>query len=450
MKVQLPKFVQSIINSFEKAGFEIYVVGGAVRDLLTGKPVDDWDFTTSATPEEILKIYPDGFYDNLFGTVGISDPSSNNPYEITTFRKEYGYSDARRPDKVEWGKSLEQDLKRRDFTINAIALAKTKSGHEIKDPFKGKEDLDKKTIKAVGDANERFGEDALRMMRAIRLAAELGFTINEETFSAIKANSSLINKIAKERVKEELFKILSSPHPYEGMILFRDSGLMTEVLPELEKCFGVEQKSPQRHHVYDVGTHLLMSLKECKSQDPVVRLAVLLHDIGKPQTFKKLPTGVITFYNHEVIGTKMAANIAERLRLSNNETERLLIMVRFHQFTLDEHQTDSAIRRFIKNVGPENVPDMLELRVADRLGGGAAETSWRLEEFKKRLVEVQKQPFSVKDLKINGNDVMKLLKMSPGPKVGAILEKLFDEVVEKKVANEKAALTKRVKEFSAS
>ena len=186
--------------------------------------------------------------------------------------------------------------------------------------------MDKKIIKAVGEAHDRFSEDALRMMRAIRIAAELGFTIEEETLEAIKKNAPLINRIAKERVKEELFKLLASPNPYEGILLFRNSGLMQEILPELEKCFGVEQKSPGRHHIYDVGNHLLMSLKECKSTDPVVRFATLIHDIGKPPTYKKLPSGVITFYNHEVISTKIAKSIAERLRFSNKEAEKFVTL----------------------------------------------------------------------------------------------------------------------------
>ncbi len=445
MKIDLPEFVQEILKKFNEAGFEIYVVGGAVRDILTSREVYDWDFTTNATPEEILKIFPDGFYDNVFGTVGISHPSSPNPYEITTFRREFDYTDHRRPSKVEWGKTLEEDLSRRDFTVNAMAIKGIKDA--IIDPYHGQEDLKKKLIKAVGDADERFIEDALRMMRAIRIASELGFAIEEKTVSAVKKNAALINQIAKERVKEELFKILSSSYPYEGIILLRNSGLVGQILPEFEKGFGVEQKSPGRHHVYDVGTHSLMSLKFCKSEDPLVRFATLIHDIGKPATYKKLPTGVITFYNHEVVSTKIAENIADRLKFSNKEKERLLTLVRWHQFTVDERQTDSAIRRFIRNVGKENITDMLALRVADRLGGGATETSWRLEEFKKRLVEVQKEPFSIRDLKIDGFDVMKELNLQPGPKVGEIMEKLFKEVVDKKLSNEKDELLKNLREI---
>ena len=448
MKVQLPKFVLEIISRFEKKGFEIYIVGGAVRDLLTKRIVDDWDFTTNATPEEILEIFPKGFYDNKFGTVGISHKSSPYPYEITTFRREFGYSDKRHPDKVIWGKTLDEDLKRRDFTINAMALQitnlKSQASKTI-DNFEGQKDLDKKLIRAVGDADQRFREDALRMMRAIRIAAELGFTIEEKTFEAIKKNAALVNKIAKERVRDELLKILVSPNPYGGMVIFRNSGLSEEVLPEFEKTFGVEQKSPGRHHVYDVGTHSLYSLKHCKSEDPIVRFATLIHDFGKPATYKKQANGVITFYNHEVISAAIAKRIAVRLRFSKKQTEKFVKLVRWHQFTVDERQTDSAIRRFIKRVGKENIKDMIDLRVGDRLGGGARETSWRLEKFKKRLVEVQKQPFTVHDLKITGNDVMKELKLPPSPTVGRILDELYRKVVNKKIENDKKALMARLK-----
>lgn len=448
MKVKLPDYVNTILDKFEGEDYEIYVVGGAVRDLMMGKIVDDWDFTTNATPEQILKVFPDGFYDNKFGTVGIAHESAENPYEITTFRKEYGYSDKRRPDKVEWGETLEEDLKRRDFTINAMALKKKGKGkYEVIDPYEGKKDIDKKVIRAVGDPNERFSEDALRMMRAARIAAELGFTIEKETFEAMKSNAPLINKVARERIKDELLKIMASPHPYEGTVIFRNSLLMYQILPELEKMFGVEQKSPGRHHIYDVGTHALLSLKHCKSTDPIVRFATLIHDIGKPSTYKKTKEGVITFYNHEVVGAKMAKDIAERLKFSKKQREKLVKLVRWHQFTVDENQTDKALRRFIRRVGKENIKDMLDLRVADRLGGGARETSWRLEEFKKRLVEVQKQPFTVHDLKITGDEVMEILDIKPGPEVGEILEKLYKQVVDKGLPNKKADLKKKLEEM---
>ncbi len=442
MDINLPKSVREILEKFNNAGYEIYIVGGAVRDTLMGRITNDWDFTTNATPEQILEIIPGGLYNNQFGTVFTNNPDDpERPHEITTFRTEEGYTDARHPDKVVWGKTLKKDLARRDFTINALAFD---NNLKIIDYYEGQKDIKNKLIRAVGDPDARFSEDALRMMRGVRIAGDLNFKIEDKTFEAIKKNAPLINKIAKERVKEELFKILSSSSPYEGIVHFKDSGLMQEILPELMKCFGVEQKSPGRHHIYDVGEHLLMSLKNCKSMDPITRFATLMHDVGKPQTYRKLENGTITFYNHEMVSTKIAENVADRLRFSNKEKDKFVSLVRWHQFTVDEHQTDSAIRRTLSNVGLENMEDMLALRVADRLGGGARETSWRLEEFKKRLIEVQKQPFTVADLKISGFDVMKELNLKPGPEVGKILNKLFEKVVNKEIENNKEQLLKEL------
>lgn len=459
MHINLPGFVLQIINTFKKNNYEIYVVGGVVRDILTGRQTEDWDFTTNATPQQMLQILPEeAFYDNAFGTVMLPIEKLSTPIDITTFRTEESYSDSRRPDKVNWGLSLEEDLKRRDFTINAMAL-KTDSSQapagskkkdvltdiDLIDQFGGKKDLDKKVIRSVGDPNERFSEDALRMMRAVRIATQLGFRIEPKTLDAIKANAGMIQKIAKERVRDEFFKILLSPQPQKGILKLRDSGLLPEIMPELEKTFGVEQKSPGRHHIDDVGTHLIKSLKECRSDDVIVRFATLIHDIGKPQTFKILESGTITFYNHEVVGGRIAKQIADRLKLSKKQKNKLYKLVRYHQFTVNEKQTDSAIRRFIRKVTPELVDDMLELRRADRIGSGARETSWRTEDFKSRLQEVQKQPFTVHDLKIDGNDVMRELNIKPGREVGEILKKLYKDVVGKKVENEKGVLLERLK-----
>ena len=456
MKFKIPPFVSKILNTFQKAGHEIYIVGGAVHDLLMKRVVTDWDFTTDATPEIVLGLFPDGFYDNKFGTVGISHPSLEKPYEITTFRKEIGYTDRRHPDKIIWGKTIEEDLVRRDFTINAMALrpAKRRSGQALNftliDPHGGQKDIKKKLIRAVGNPIKRFQEDALRMFRAVRIATQLGFTIEEKTFQAIKNNIDLIDHISAERIRDELLKLLSYPYAADGYMVLRNSGLAQKILPEVEQGFGLAQKSPGRHHLWDVGTHNVLSLKYCKSEDPIVKLATLIHDVGKPLVVKKQKDGTITFYNHEVLGASIASNIGRRLRLSKKDQERLVTLVRWHQFTVDERQTDSAIRRFIKNVGKENLQDILDLRVGDRLGGGARETSWRLEKFKKRLAEVQKQPFSVRDLKINGHDVIKTLNIHPGPLVGRILNQLFKEVVEDKKKNERKYLLKRIKQISKS
>jgi len=460
MKVQIPKKIKEVINKFNKKNFEIYIVGGAVRDMIMGKRVIDWDFATNAKPEEIMKIFPNSFYNNTYGTVSVpSEKAGERPLEITTFRKEFDYRDFRRPAKIIWGKTIQEDLKRRDFTINAMALKINKIRvdssfleAELIDIFEGQKDLENKIIRAVGNPQERFYEDALRMMRAIRIASELGFKIDEQTFTAIKSNVSLIHKVSNERIRDELIKILKSPHPYEGMILLKESSLLREILPELNSAFGVEQKSPHRHHIYDVGTHSFLSLKFVaeRNLDPIVRLATLIHDIGKPKTFRKLEDGTITFYNHEVIGAKIAEKIAQRLRFSKKETDKLYRLVRFHQFSVDEKQTDSSIRRFIRKVGIENIPDIIDLRIADRLGGGAKETSWRLEEFKKRLIEVQKQPFSIKDLKIDGHDVMQILEIQPGPKVGEILRQIFKKVVEKKLPNERNVLIREIEKIKQS
>jgi len=436
---KIPKPVFAIFEKFKTAGYEIYLVGGGVRDLLLNRPVHDCDFTTNAKPEEIQKVLPDSFYDNIFGTVGIM--VNNEKYEITTYRGEQGYSNNRRPDSVWWGKTLEDDLKRRDFTINAMALRQAQGKLELVDLFDGQEDLKNKLIKTVGKADERFGEDALRMMRAVRFSSQLGFTIEPETFSAIQKNSSLLEKISKERIKDELFKILASNFPSEGITLLLTSGLLQFIIPELIKGYGLKQA---KHHIYDVWTHSIMSLKNCPSNDPIVRLAALIHDVGKPVVVKGEGESQ-TFYNHELVSAGIARKLAKNLKFSKKEAERLNILVRWHMFTVDDRQTDSAIRRFVRNVGKENLEDMLALRTGDRLGGGAKETSWRLEEFKKRLGEVQIQPFSVTDLKINGRDVMEILGIPPGPKVGEILSQIFKEVEDQKLKNEREVQLKKVK-----
>lgn len=440
---QLPKEVKDFMKVFKDNGFEIYLVGGAVRNLLLGKKIDNFDFATNAKIEEMLNLFKNAKYTNQYGTVIVpikKDGDLQAVFEITPFRKESGYSDFRHPDKIEWADTLEEDLQRRDFTINAIAY----DGKKIIDPFGGKEDLEKKLIRAVGDPDKRFREDALRLLRAVRFSSQLGFMIEDKTRESIKKNSRLITYISWERIRDEFLKILASPFAAEGVMFMHNLGLLKYILPELERCFGVEQKSPKRHHIYDVGTHLVQSLKHCPSKDAITRFAVLIHDIGKPLTFRRTEEGVITFYNHEIVGARLAEKIADRFRLSNKQKDKLIRLVRYHQFTLNEFQTDKAIRRFIRNVGKEYLQDMLDLRVADRVGSGAKPTSWRFEKFKKRLEEVQKEPFSIKDIKIDGYDVMQVLGLSPGPEVGKILQDIFKKVVEKKLENKRDVLLKYI------
>ncbi len=444
--LSLPQYILDIINKFNNNGFEIYIVGGAVRDLLLNKEVKNWDITTSAIPENILKILPHSFLNNQYGTVSypLKIDHQTITLEITPFRKESQYKDFRHPKKIEWAKTIKEDLARRDFTINAIAY----DGKNIIDPFSGQGDLKNKIIKAVGDPNKRFQEDALRLVRAIRFTSQLGFLIEEKTLEAIKKNAHLIKKISWERIRDEFLKILSSDHPAEGVLFLRNTGLLKYVLPELDICFSIPQKSPKRHHIYDVGTHSVLSLKFCPSKDTITRFATLIHDIGKAPTFKKdEKTGLITFYNHEVVGEKLAKKIAERFRLSNKEKEKLIALVRNHQFAVSEIQTDKAIRRFIRKVGKDYLQDILDLRVGDRLGSGVKATSWRFELFKKRLKEVQKKPFSITDLKIDGYDVMNILNLKPGPKVGQVLKKIFKRVVDNKLKNQREVLLEAIKKF---
>ena len=444
MTYKLPNEVRNILDKFKRSNFQIYIVGGAVRDLLMSKTVRDWDFTTDAKPEDILKLFPDAFYDNKFGTVGIlSEHLGSEVYEITTMRKEGVYKDSRHPTKISWTDKIEEDLARRDFTINAIALS---ADNKIVDPFQGQTDIKNKVVKAVGNPNTRFQEDALRLIRAVRIATDLNFEIEKETKNATSKNVALIKNIANERTRDELFKILSSENCYSGIVLLREVGLLQIILPELERCFGIIQKGPKHDRVYDIGEHSLLTLKHTPSTDPLVRFAALLHDIGKSDTQKTDSDGNVTFYNHELVGGNLVLKIASRFNLSKKQTDKLYCLVRFHMFTVSENQTDSAIRRFIKNVGLQNIEDMMALRIGDRLGGGTpTETSWRMEKFKERIKQVLQKPFSTFDLKINGNDVMKELNLKPGPKVGEILNKLFSEVLEDSTKNNKEYLMDRIK-----
>src|SRR3989338_2960502 len=450
MNYTLPNEVKNIMNKFRDHNFQIYIVGGAVRNLLMDKAVSDWDFTTDAKPEEILRIFPEGFYDNKFGTVGIPFQEVNSPYEITTMRKEGIYKDHRRPVEVGWTEKIEEDLARRDFTVNAIALGKGKAlnvkGEDLTliDPFHGQEDIRNKTIRCVGNPDRRFQEDALRLIRAIRFATELKFEIEEKTFAAIKNNADLISEISYERIRDELFKILSSSNDI-GVLKLRETGILQIILPELEKCFGIKQEGPKHDRVYDIGEHSLLALKFTPSGNSLVKLAALLHDIGKPDTVNVGQDANVTFYNHDVVGGNIVLKIAKRFNLSRKQTDKLYRLVRWHLFTVDEKQTDAAIRRFVKNVGLENIDDMMAVRIGDRLGGGTQKAvSLRMEKFRERINQVLQKPFSIADLKVNGKDVMKTLNIKPGPKVGEVLQKLFEEVLEDSSKNNREYLLNRI------
>lgn len=453
----IPENVLDIYKQLEKHGFEVYFVGGCVRNILLKRSIKDWDLTTNAKPEDILKIFPESFYDNKFGTVGIpiKIDKANKIVEITTFRTEESLSPTHKPDKVSWGKSIEEDLSRRDFTINAIALRLVPPTQgkptvfELIDPYDGKKDLQKKIVKAVGDPNLRFKEDALRLLRAVRIATELEFKIEDKTYEKIKENANLLKYVSFERIRIELLRILGARNAYDGIMLLKDTKLLEYILPELLAGIGVSQARPGRHHTEDVFTHNLLSLKYCPSQNPIVKFATLIHDIGKPSVMKKDKDGLIIFHNHEVAGARIADQICQRLKFSKKEKEKIVTLVRWHMFSVNENLTDAAVRRFIRRVGVENVKDMMDLRVGDRLGGGTQTAeSWRLKLFKKKIEEQLKPlPFSINDLVIDGNDIIRILRIKPGPIIGKILNQIFEEVDEDLAKNNKEFLTKRVEEI---
>jgi len=453
MQDLIPNVVLKIYKTLEEKGFEIYFVGGSVRNILLKRKIKDWDITTNATPDQITKLFTESFYDNDFGTVGvpIKIEKEDKVVEITTYRTESLYEDKRHPSKVSWGKTIEEDLSRRDFTINAIALKiNEKNYFELIDPFGGEKDLKKKLVKAVGDANLRFKEDALRLIRAVRIATELEFKIEKLTLEKIKEDSALLKHISSERIRNELLRILDCKNAYDGIMLLYETKLLEYILPELLEGINVSQVRPGRHHTTDVFTHNLLSLKFCTSNDPIVKFATLLHDVGKPKVASKDKDGFIIFHNHEVAGAKIAAEICDRLKFSKKEKEKIVTLIRWHMFSVNENQTDASIRRFIRKIGVDNVKDMMDLRVGDRLGGGTQTAeSWRLKLFKEKIEkQLSPAPFSINDLAIDGNDIMKILKIKPGRRIGEILQKLFVETDEDLSKNTKEYLTKRVLELS--
>src|SRR3989344_2330771 len=364
----LPKEVKEIIKALNGAGFEAYAVGGCVRDFILEREPYDWDITTNAEPEKIQKIFKNSVYENQFGTVAVKTESENERLkiiEITTYRVEEKYTDKRHPDIVKFTAKIEDDLSRRDFTVNAIAY----DGKKFIDPFNGQKDIEKKIIRAVGEPYKRFNEDALRLMRAIRFAVQLNFAIEEETAKAIKKNSNDIAAISKERIRVELIKTIMTTRPSFGFELLRQFGLLRRIMPELEEGWGVGQN---KHHIYTVWEHNLLSLDWAANNNYKLenRIASLMHDIGKPQT-KKGDGPDSTFYNHEVVGAKMTAKILERLKFPKKFIEKVMLLVRYHLFYYNvEEVTESSVRRLVKNVGPENVNDLLEVRIADRKGSG--------------------------------------------------------------------------------
>ncbi|TKD09182.1 CCA tRNA nucleotidyltransferase [Polyangium fumosum] len=437
---KVPEDVLGICRRLRENGKRGWIVGGCVRDLLRGQPAKDWDVATDARPEEVMrmfrKVIPTGLQ---HGTVTVLLRGVH--YEITTLRGEGAYSDGRRPDSVEFVDDISADLARRDFTVNAIALDPV-DGHVI-DPFGGERDLNARVVRAVGDPRERFGEDGLRILRAARFSATLGFEIDPDTERAMGEPRSLVTfrRVSAERVRDEWLKSMRAPRPSVAFEAMRRTGVLGITCPELLEAVGCTQN---KWHAFDVWGHVMASL-DASEPAPLLRVAALLHDIAKPRTraFSE-KTGDYTFYDHEKIGAEMATDILGRLRFSNDERDRIAALVRHHLICYDEGWTDAAVRRWIRRVTPDLAPDLYALALSDVRGKGRdpADEVQAIERLRERATGLLAAgaPLGTKDLKIRGNELMKELAIPPGPVVGEILAALVEVVTDDPAENERSRL----------
>ncbi len=454
----IPKEIRGVLMILEQAGFEAYLVGGGVRDIVRKKTPKDWDVATNAVPEEIIKLFPKTFYENAFGTVGVvtcgedlgtvCSDDSIKVVEVTPYRVEEKYSDGRHPDKVSFSKSINDDLKRRDFTINSMAYRL--ATNELLDPFRGRVDLENNIIRAVGNPEDRISEDALRILRAVRFSSELGFSCDTDLEKVIREKKDDLEKISKERIRDEFVKILLSDNPMDGITLAHTLGLLGFIAPELERGIGVMQNQA---HKYDVWGHNLRTLQHAadKKWPLIIRIAALFHDISKPETRRFSPEkNDYTFYGHDVVGARVARSIMQRLKFSNEITEIVTMLVRWHMFFSDVEQiTLSAVRRLIAHVGEKHIWELMDLRVCDRIGTGRPkENPYRLRKYKSMVEEALRDPVSVGMLKVDGGEIMKITGEAPGPRVGFILHAILEEVLDDPKLNEKDVLEKRVLELA--
>jgi tRNA nucleotidyltransferase (CCA-adding enzyme) len=470
--MKIAKEVLQIAAILHVHKFKAYLVGGCLRDLLSDAQPKDWDLATDALPEQVHHLFPDSVYENSFGTVGIKTESVDprcKIIEVTTFRTEGAYTDKRRPDEVTFVKTIEEDLARRDFTVNAMAMdlgPVAASGDidtedlELIDPYEGQEDLSNEIIRAVGDPAARFEEDALRLMRAVRFHAQLGFKIEKKTMIALVEKADLLDHIAVERIRDELTKMFLTPRAAEGIEMLRTTGLLRFIFPELLEGVGCEQN---QHHIFDVYEHNLKSLEYTakKNYSLAVRIASLLHDVGKPATrawkddprgkkTQKGKKGDWTFYGHQVVGAKMARKMLQRLTFSNEIINLVYLLVYEHMFVYDpEVVTLAGVRRLLARVGPENIDSLIQVREADRIGSGVPKAQpYRLRYLLAMIEKVKTDPISAKMLAVNGEDIMKALGVTPGPILGQIIAVLLEEVLEDPARNKKDLLIARSKELA--
>jgi len=437
--LRIPKDVADVVERLTSAGFEAFVVGGCVRDALRGVEPGDWDVATNAKPAEIQKVFRRSLYTNRFGTVVVR--SREREIEVTTYRLEADYADHRRPDEIAFTDSLREDLARRDFTMNAMAWRPAPS--ELVDPFGGRADLEARVVRAVGDPAERFSEDALRMLRAVRFATVLRFDIEPATAAAIRANAALAADLSGERIQQELVKILLDARPSVGLRLLSDLELLAVVCPELEVCKTVPQDKAVAQDVFE---HSLVTV-DATPQDLVLRLAGLFHDVGKPAT---LEDG--HFHQHEFVGEHLARQVLRRWRFPKETVSAVAHLIRHHMFWYQEEWTPSAVRRFIRTVGLENIPALFALRRADNAGSGArSPRMYALEALWQRVEEELQRTTAVspRDLAIDGHDIMRELGLKPGPEVGRIIRELFERVLDDPDLNAREPLLALAREVHA-
>ncbi len=442
--LKVPKDVERVVEKLTEAGHAAYVVGGCVRDAIRGVDPQDWDVATDATPEEIQKLFARSLYTNRFGTVIVR--SGDHEVEVTTYRVEADYSDHRRPDSVAFTDSLTADLSRRDFTMNAMAWRPGRNGTpgELVDPFGGQRDLSARVLRAVGEPEERFREDALRMLRAVRFATLLDLRIDDRTARAISECAPLAATLSGERIQQEIVKIVGAPRPSAALRLLSDVGLLDVICPELEEC----KKTPQdKVAAQDVFEHSLATVDATPAGDLVLRLAGLFHDIGKPETFADGH-----FHQHEFVGEFKARQILRRWKFDKETVAEVAHLIRNHMFWYETHWTDSAVRRFIRKIGLDYIPALFALRRADNIGSGArSPRMYALEALWQRVQEeiAAANAFSLRDLKIDGNDIMRELGIPAGPEVGHILNALFERVLDEPSLNTREKLIELAKAMRA-
>lgn len=434
-KINLSRKLIKFGQHFTQAGFSCYLVGGAIRNIIAGLEPSDYDFTTDARPEEVQQIFkkviPIGIQ---HGTVAVL--FMGETYEVTTFRIEEGYSDSRHPDKVAFTQNIDEDLSRRDFTINAIA-ANLIDG-KIIDPFNGRKDIQEKIIRCIGTPQERFNEDGLRILRLFRFHAKLKFKIHEETLLAAITLKKKLKKISAERIREEWIKILLSPTPGETFRLLQEKKILEEFLPELAHCAGIEQN---QYHKWDVFEHSIRCMDAIPNTKLELRVAALLHDIGKPQT-KIIRDGEATFYNHEKVSAEIAKSLLIRLKFSNKQIETICHLISQHMYYYTSDWSDKALRRFIKRVKIEYIYDVIELTKADRFAHKGIKGNFAdLVELLTRIETILESgdALSLKELKIKGDDLT-AIRIPKGPIIGIILEELLDTVLQDPAQNTKEEL----------